>query len=348
MNVSAGLIGLNAAMPALGWLFASIILPRLHQRFSLKQILIGFILTSMVGLIGLWGLQHYNTWLWARLLFGGGIGMFFRTVEFWINAHGDHSSRGQMLGGYSACFILGIMIGSILQPELGNEGLLPFSVIFGSLVLTLIMAVSLDLTLPKRQRQTSQNTPALGRVFAVAPVALAGVQVYGFFEDVPAYLLSVYALKVGFAEDVAAYTLSAVAMGILLFSVPLGWLSDRLGRMTILIAGSFVGLSGAVLIPIMVRNATLFLVFLVIWGGAIGSIYSVSQASIGDKFNDQDLISTNASFGIIYGAAALVGPLANGLTMQLWEPNGLMLSSALTFGLFLLAIIPLHRKMAHE
>lgn len=345
MGTSSGLIGLNAAMPALGWLLASAALPRLHMRYSLPQLMIGFLVVSVLGLGGLWLFQNYSSWLFSRLLFGGGIGMFFRTVEFWINAQSEKTNRGRLFGGYSVSFILGILIGSIVQPELGSSGPIPFAVVLACLALTVSLVIPLGLSLPDRQSRSSLRAPELKQVFRIAPVALAGVLMYGFFEDVPAYLLSVYALKVGFTEEIAAYTLSSVALGILVFSVPLGWLSDRIGRTAVLNGSALVGLSGAVIIPLLQGNAIAFLGFLVLWGGAIGSIYNVSQAIIGDRFENGDLISANASFGICYAAAALIGPVANGLAMQLWEPNGLMVSSALTFGLFMLFVTPLRRKV---
>lgn len=339
LGITPGLIGLNAAMPAVGWLLASLALPKLHQKFSVSLLMLGFLAFAIIGWVGFLMSDNFLLWLFWRFLFGGGIGMFLRTSEFWINAHGGKTTRGRMLGGYLIVVMLGISLGSMLQPQLGLLEAQSGNFVLSAVGVTAIFVALLGLRLPLRQENQLSKAPQIGVVYKAAPVAMIGVLVYGYIEDVPAYLLSVYALKVGFADDIAAYTLAAVALGTVVFALPLGWLSDKIGRKPVLLASTCVGLLGAFLIPLLRFEPTLFLSFLFVWGGALGAIYNVSQAMLGDQFEELDLTAANASFGVVYALAAIVGPVVNGLAMQIWEPHGLMLSVAIAFGFLLTAVI---------
>lgn len=343
MQVASGLIGINAAMPALGWLLLTPILPRLHKRFSSKTLMIGFLCLSLLGLIGFTLSENFVWWLLCRFAFGGGLGMFFRVVEYWLNTATQKHNRGRIIGIYSFCFLFGIAVGSLLQPELGTDGIMGFIFVGVPVLFGMALIAFLPRTASKNSSETGSND-FLRKVVLVMPIAMAGVIAYGLFEDVPAYLLSVYTLKMGLGENIAAYTLSAFALGNLLFAVPLGIVSDKVGRVPVMITCALVGFSGAIFVPLSLCNSAIFLSFLVIWGGFIGALYSASLAYIGDRFSESALITANAAFGTIYAAAAMLGPILNGFAMQIWEPQGLMLACAIIFGTFLLFGLQFHRK----
>lgn len=334
MEVSAGLIGLNAAMPAIGWLILTPMLPLLHRKFSSKTLMLSFLLVALLGLVGFASVQSFAWWLGFRLAFGGGLGMFFRVVEYWLNTATHKHNRGRVIGFYSVSFLSGIAIGSLSQPSLATIGFSEFKVVGISIVLGGLLLISARL-----KSELSQNTSApfgiLRSAMVAAPLAMVGVVVYGLIEDVPAYLLSVYTLQLGLGEDIAAYTLTAFAVGNLILAIPLGILSDRIGRFSVLVTCGFVGLVGVIVVPLSTDSTTIYLALLAIWGGFVGGLYNVSLASIGDQFSEEKLIAANAAFGTIYAAAAMIGPLINGTAMQIGKPNGLMLSCAVIFGGFL-------------
>lgn len=328
---SAG-IGLNAAMPAVGWLLGSVSQPWILSKINLRKSMVLYICIGLVGLIGLGLSQSSLAWLPLRLLFGGGLGMFFRSVELWVNLTGTPLNRGRRLGVYSAIFIGGLGIGSAIQPEIGFSGGVPYVVIACLISIVGLALIVVPLKMPNKKIAFAVGVPSVSKVWMLAPFALIGTVAYGLFEDVPGYLLSVYALKLGMSEHTAAYTLTAVSIGLLLFAVPLGILSDKVGRLPVLFLSTFVCFFAAVVAPLFSSTETYFLISLMVWGGFFGVLYNTSLALIGDVFENSDTIVANSSFGMLYAGAAIVGPLLNGAAMHLWEPHGLMFSSALIFG----------------
>ena len=116
LQFSSTLIGINAAMPAFGWIIASLLIPGLQRRYSTRTLMIAFLLIATIGIVGFTFSKNYAIWLFCRFLFGGGLGMFFRTVEYQLNASVKKEKRGQMLSVYIVLFLAGIIIGSIIQP----------------------------------------------------------------------------------------------------------------------------------------------------------------------------------------------------------------------------------------
>jgi len=335
MSVGAALIGVNAAMPALGWLILTPLLPRLHQSCSAKTLMIFFLGLALLGLWGFATVEHFSWWLLFRFAFGGGLGMFFRVVEYWLNTATNPNNRGRVIGTYSTCFLFGIAVGSLLQPSLNTLQVDTFLAIGLPIFLGGLFISLLSLGCPSMP--TNQvGFRFLRTAFLTAPLAMTAVVIYGMFEDVPAYLLSVYTLQVGLGEDIAAYTLTAFALGNLIFAIPLGALSDKFGRGPIMSVCALVGLSGTIGIPFLTGSVGLYLGLIAIWGGFVGGLYNVALAYIGDNFSDDALITANTAFGTVYAAAAMLGPLVNGTAMQIWSPHGLMLSSAAIFSLFFL------------
>lgn len=339
-GLSASYIGLNAAMPAFGWLVLTPLLPRLQRRFGLKSLALFFLCCAALSVCLFWRFENYWIWLVGRFLFGGSLGMFFRVIEYWMNAIANAEKRGRLLGIYIVIFCLGIAIGSLTQPLLQTGAAAFLAIIVSAALSVVIIAAHSKLLVEPRKNSRTLN---FRDIFKLAPVALAGVVTYGLYEDIPAYLLSVYALKSGLGEAVAAYTLTAVALGNLLFPIPMGMLSDRIGRAPVLIFCVALSFLGTVVLPFAAGNPSLFLALLVPWGGCAGSIYCVSLAMIGDHFDENQLIGANAIFGTFYAAAALLGPLFNGTAMSLLEPNGLMVGAGVIFGGFLIYLLLIRR-----
>lgn len=339
LQFSSSLIGLNAAMPALGWILASLVVPKFHVRYGSRTLMLFFISIAMIGLIGFTFTSQYVSLLLCRILFGGGLGMLFRTVEYRLNASATKENRGRLFSIYIILFLLGIVVGSLLQPALGLDSLVPYVFIFACLFVSAILIFYSNYSVDVGQNGTSDIslfTSAIKIFYAATPIAVGGALVYGLIESIPAYLMPVYALKSGFDDASAAYTLTAFAAGNILLAFPLGILSDKLGRLVVIIGCVVVSVLCFSLLPMLVQNLKLFYLTLFMIGGCIVGLYSSSLALIGDHFSESELISINASFGVVYAIGSLFGPLIHGFAMNIYEPNGMIVTVSLVFFLFLI------------
>lgn len=345
-GTSGALIGLNAAMPALGWFLGSFLLPKLQSRLSMPVLLV----LSLVAAIATWSIFFVASeyWLWTpiRFLFGGAVGLFFRAIEFGINTISTENSRGRVFSIYTIIFGLGIALGALLQPLLSDSPVIAFTAV--SIGFVIAIYFSLGWHIPSETRFEPSHLSTWKLVAGRAPLPLLVACVYGYLEDIPAYLLSVYAMRKGLDVDIASYTLAAAAIGSVTLPFPLGVYSDKFGRRRGLAAAAVGAFIFTVAMPWTVFSPFLFLGVIGIWGGFVASLYSIALAMIGDQWQRSGLVTANAAFGATYAAGGLVGPLVNGMSIDAMASEGLIVSASIAIAVLLLvfAAIPLHKRMA--
>ncbi len=338
-GVSGAWIGLNAAMPALGWIIGAALLPWLQIRLAMafKRLVQVVLAIAIVALVGLRFADGYAEMTALRFLFGGAIGVVFRCIEFWINDVSTNEERGRNLGTYNILFMIAIIVGSLLQPALGRDGW----VAFGPPVLLLVaglVLVELWSGEPAPVIDLAAPPAALGIVLLV-PVALATVLAYGLFETVPTSLMQVYLVRNHLGDATAAYALTAVAAGSLVLQYPIAALSDRIGRaLPLLLCACVVSMTSAA-IPSTLNNEALLLAVVALWGGAGLTSYSLALAMIGDRFKGGRLVVANAAFGVVYAVGSIVGPLLNGFAIDQLETHGLMVSLATIYATLTILVV---------
>ncbi|MFD2173429.1 MFS transporter [Rhodobacter lacus] len=342
MGASTRLIGLSAAMPALGWLAGVPFLPMLLRRAALDRLGPGLLAVALLA----WGMMAISDdpWVWvaARFLFGGALGLIYRLIEYWLTCTAPEARRGRVIGLYNATFLSGIILGSALQPLIGT-GASGFGVV--ALLLGLVAgAFARNRFLSAPTVDLRWHPRDLAPPVRLAPLAMAAALVYAMFEDIPAYLLSLFALHSGMGAGVAALTLSVCALGALLGTVPVGMLSDRIGRRPVLILSAGVGLVGALGLPFLATaSATLFLAGLFVWAFGIEGIFGVSLALLADRFGGEDLLRANVTYGMVYAAGALIGPIYAATLMQAMDPQGVFLAAGLLFATLIVVALPRRR-----
>jgi len=336
---SATMIGLNTAAAGLASIAAAPIATPLGARFGVVPTLA---VSMFVGALSFMGF-HYATefWMWfpLRAVLHIALTIVFILSEYWINVSAPPRRRGMVLGIYATMLSLGFALGPWIFAQIGSQGVRPFAVAFG-----LVMAGMLPVLIAWRQspripRGGSGDGNRFLRYIWLVPTATAAVFVFGAVETGGFALFPLYASKIGYPEADAALLLSMIGLGNVLFQVPLGMLSDRIGdRRRVLVACAVAGLAGMVLMPFVAQNWTLMAALLLIWGGAVAALYTVGLAHLGSQLHGRDLASANAAFVFCYGIGMLAGPQMIGLGLDAFGPPGFGWTIAAFFAAYLLLI----------
>lgn len=336
-GVSGVLIGLNAAMPALGWFLGSFLLPVMQSRTSIRAILVGSLVGAGVAWVAFAVVADYWAWTPIRFVFGGAIGLFFRSIEFGLNAVTADAHRGRVFGWYSLAFGAGLAVGAALEPLVSADRMLPWIVPPAFFVAAVPVAA-----MWRGDRRAASERPTFSGWVATlreAPVPMVAGLVYGFGEAVPAYLLSIYALRNGFGAEVAAHTLSAAALGSITLPLALGVLADRGGRRGSLVAAAGLAAVTAAAIPFASGAVAAFLGLVTATSGFSSAIYAIALALIGERWPAQGLNTANAAFGASYALGGLIGPLVNGAAIDTLSSQGLMVSAAVAPALLAIYVV---------
>lgn len=331
-GVSGQSIGLNTAMAALGVLVITPLVPRALRILGTRQFILISLVVSTAALLALKWTNNYYAWFPLRFLLGGATAGLFVVSEAWINQLADDGSRGRLMGTYAACLSAGFATGPILIQFLGIDGWAPF--IAGAGLFTAAGIVILLAGTQTPDFGKSENNGFLP-FLRIAPIAIIAGLLYGAVETGAFGLLPPYGVRIGLTEAIAAGLLSAVAAGNILLQYPIGWLADRTSPVKVMVLCAVLGVAGSLSLPFAIGSAAVWPI-LVVWGGTITGLYTISLMILGRRFRGGELAAANAALIFAYGFGALAGPVALGGAMDLFDPHGFAVALALIFAAFLL------------
>ncbi len=333
-HADATLNGLNAASAFLGVIIGPLLAPRAVRLIGIRNLLLACYAADIVLTLSLKTLNSVGDWFVLRMLLGLSGSSIFAVSEAWINQLAGDAGRGRIIGFYAAALAAGFGIGPLILSLTGIAGWSPFianAAITASAALPLLGVGDASRSFG-RERGASPLT-----MFLRAPLILGAVAIFAMYEAALMTLLPIWGVRIGLDERLAAATLSAVFFGSIVLQVLIGWLSDRISRITTLRLCAAIGLAGALLIAGITTSLPMLYASLFIWGGVASGIYPVALSMAGDRFRGTELVTVNAAMIIAYGLGALAGPPLGGVAMDAWNAPGLFWVFTLLFTALLVA-----------
>src|SRR5690554_2329944 len=260
-----------------------------------------------------------SLWVWLAFRFVAGMAMVtqFMVIESWLNEQTENHTRGVTFAFYMLVSGLGTVLGQLaltLFPDLNYEPLVFVSICF---VMSLV-----PVTLTRRIHPALQvPAPLALRYFASrVPMSLITLFVAGLITGSFYGLAPVYALKQGLSSNqVAVFLAASVAAG-LMSQWPLGWLADRINRVSMIRFNSLLLL----LIGIPLWGWLQFPFWaLVVFASVLGvlqfTLYPLATAFANDNVDPDRRVGLSAVGYIVYGLGACAGPLISGLLMRKFD-----------------------------
>ncbi len=294
------------------------------------------IVTAAVLLHGL--TESLQVWLSLRVVVGLGMMSMYMVVESWLNEQSTSDERGMVFSGYMMASYLGMVLGQLVlaaMPDL-NINLLLFVALCFALCL---VPVALTRRIhpeplhpaPLEPRYFLQRVP-----LSMLTSIVAGAMVGAFYGLAP-----LYASRIGLPTQMIGLFMATCIVAGLLVQGPLGWLSDRLDRPSLIRVGS------ALLMLIALPQAIftdLPIVFIFI-GGSLScmllfSLYPLAVAFANDNIEAEKRVSLTAVLLTTFGIGASISPLLIGVLMKSFGPNMLYVSLSLFAMLIVIRVRP--------
>jgi MFS family permease len=313
------LIGLNAAMHAVGVLAMAPFLPRLAARFGTRPLMIVAMVAAGLVLAGFPLLPAVAVWFALRLLLGMASEVIFVLTETWTNDLADAATRGRTMAIYTAVLSAGFAGGPAIVAFAGSG---PTAYLIGAgLALAAIAPIAWRGIVPPRPLAPS-TTPA--HVYLrLAPLAIATTVLNAAVECAGLSFMPIYAQERGWTEQEGLQLISTLMVGAIALQLPIGWLADKVSPRALVIALSTVAAATAFVWPWIFATPALAYALVFVWGGLFVGIYTVMLAIVGSRFSGTELVGVYAVMGSAWGVGALVGPLGAGVAMQLSPSYGL-------------------------
>jgi len=334
-GISSTWIGINTAFWGLSSLAITPFVSRIAARLGTAQALALSIL-ALAAALPLFYLSPFWLWFPLRLVAGAALTTTFVLSEFWINVAAPPGKRGVVMGIYATVLSIGFAMGPVILYFTGTHGMVPFVVGAAVLAVGTLPVLSALGVAPKL---TDGHRTSFVRFLFLAPVATGAALLFGAIESGAFSLLPLYGQRVGHARDVVIMLGIGVTIGNILLQMPMGLLSDRIDRRKLLFAIASFGLLGAGLLPVVSADFWPFMLALTIWGGVVGSLYTVGLAHLGSRFTGEDLAAANAAFIFCYSLGGLVGPATIGAAMDAYDPQGFAVAVACFFAAYLVLVV---------
>lgn len=340
-GVSGTLNGLNATGLYIGTLLVSPFMEAPLRKFGYKPVIIAGGLIVIISLLSfpLW--KSVVFWFVLRLFIGIGDHALHFATQTWVTSTVSPDKLGRSISIYGLSVGVGFAVGPLFVPLVNiNEGL-PFLISAALTCCAWALVFTLKNDLPEVMVGTAQAGNFGKRIKAtiiVAWIALLGPFAYGFLESSLNAMFPVYALRNGIPLTMVSLIIPAFAFGGIISQVPLGILSDKIGRRPVLLIGLGGGMLAFLGSAMFSAHALAIMALFFVGGMFSGSLFSLGVAYMADLTPKHLLPTGNLLCGIFFSFGSLTGPILGGVVLENFQQSYLFLFGPFLGILFLLTL----------
>lgn len=306
----------------LGFLGGSRLAPKMIRRVGHVRVFsaLGSMISAVLILYPM--LIDWTAWALMRVLIGFCFSGIYVTAESWLNNTASNETRGQALSAYMIVQMLGIIASQGLL-AMGDPGGFGLFIIPSVLVSMAFMPILLaDTPAPTFDEIKPMSFLQL---FRTSPLGCAGMLLTGGVFSAMFGMASVYGAMSAMTISQIAIFVAAMYVGGLVLQYPIGWLSDRMDRRSLILwmsAAGAVVMAVAAVVPLPFNLEVLVAALL---GGIINPLYSLLIALTNDYLTKEQMPGASAGLIFLNGFGAIFGPLVAGWLMGVIGPKGYFL-----------------------
>lgn len=277
--------------------------------------------------------------MWCAVRFAGGFCFagLFTVMEAWLNSGVGNKDRARVLAIYRMVDIGSVTGAQFLIPIFGAGGFAIFAVMSMMITFSLVPVSLADRSNPAPPEDVKLDLP---RVWRISPLGSIGCIAVGVTNSAFRTLSPVYAEEIGMSVADVVTFVSVGIFGGALIQYPLGHLSDRRDRRSVLLATTCCAMLAALALAFVAR-ADPFLNFVIvfIFGSFAMPLYSLSAAHANDRADKGEFVLINAALMLFYSVGAIGGPIAASAVMQYFGPSALFVFSATVYAVLIVVIL---------
>jgi MFS family permease len=283
-----------------------------------------------------------NPLVWAamRLVSGLCFAGIYVVAESWLNDRASRANRGRLLAVYMLVLYLGLGAAQFLLIVSNPLTPGPFMLVSVLISLAMVPIMVSAQQLPERSVPRKVGLPDLYRN---SPLGVVGVTVSGLISATIFSMGPVFARLDGLGTTQVATFMAVSILAAAVSQYPVGRLSDRMDRRTVIAAVCTLAtlVAGAIVaFPAMPHAA--FLTLAALFSGLVLTLYSLSISHVNDKLEPAQMVAASSALLLLNGTAASIGPVLTGGLMATFGPRAYFATLATLTGV--LAVYDLWRK----
>jgi MFS family permease len=317
-------IGLTGSAYFLGFIVGCLTVSKMLATAGYIRVFLCFASLAACVLLLLETTTSLLIWILLRFITGWCLAAIYATTESWLNEHSENQNRGKILSIYVVVTLVGMSMGQILL------GLIPMEELFmiGALIM-LIAILPIGLFCEESKVAITGVSPGFVKLKELSRLAVAGVLIGGIVTGSIWTLAPVMGEARGLSNAGIGIMMNAIILGGALLQLPIGLVSDWLGRPVTVLGVSLLSICSAGALFFVSDGSTgiqLFLVFL--FGGGTLTLYAVCAAEAHDH-STLSRVETSALLLLVSGLGSIVGPVVVGWLLQ-YTADALLIVSGLS------------------
>ncbi|KZD03918.1 MFS transporter [Oceanibaculum pacificum] len=334
---SPSTVGLLMAGYFAGFIIGCVIAPRIVRRVG--HIRAFAVFAAVAASVILLHALIVDPLAWTLLRGANGICLagLYMIIESWLNERSPNELRGSVISIYRIVDLTATTGGLILLTLADPMGFPLFCLVA---ILICLGLVPVALTRTMAPAPVEQVQIRLRRLYRLSPLGVIGCLGFGVASGAFWGMGPVYAQAGGLPLDDVAYFMAAMMIGGAIAQWPIGWLSDKFDRRTVLTVVLFLAsAAGLALVLIFGQSPRIMLAGAALFGATMIPIYSLCIAHANDFMQPSDFVEGSSGLLLVNGIGAVIGPLAGSALMEAAGPRYLFAFTAVVHaavGLFAL------------
>jgi MFS family permease len=280
-------------------------------------------------------------WAVLRGIAGLSFAAIYVVAESWLNDRSTRATRGTLLAVYMAVLYVGLGSSQFLLIPTDPHTTAPFmlaAILIALAIVPIVIAAQSapEIALPQkvRYRDLYRDSP-----LGVVAVTVAGMVTSNVYSMGP-----VYARLSGLGTSGVATFMGVSVLAAVLMQYPVGRLSDRLDRRTV-IAGICILATVSAAVPAGFRALphSLVLWLAAVFSGLAFTLYSLGVSHVNDHLEPAQMVAASGALLRLNGIGAALSPVVVGALIAHFGPPAYFAALASLTGL--LSIYDLWRKM---
>jgi sugar lactone lactonase YvrE/predicted MFS family arabinose efflux permease len=323
LGFSGSTMGAIMSAYFLGFVVATYWCPRIVERAGHVRAFSAFAATGAAAVLLHTLTTSAASWMVLRFVTGATVVGLYMVIESWLNERSSNDNRGRVFAVYQVISLLALGAGQYLLLLPTAEPLAPFIVAGALFSIGLVPVV---LTRVEHPRPISAVRLDLRKLWGISPLSVAGTFLVALGNSALMTIGPAFGQRLGFDTLDVVLFMSLVFAGGVALQWPIGHLSDRWDRRTVILLVSLGGAALAILAWLFVDvMLAVFLFAMCGYGGAAFTLYPLCIANANDHSESQSFVATASGLLLIYGIGAAIGPLVAGGLLEALGPASLPL-----------------------
>lgn len=306
----------------LGFLFGSWAAPKMIRQVGHVRVFaaLGSLISAILVIYPVY--PDWIVWTLLRVLAGFCFSGIYITAESWINNTASNDTRGQALSAYMIVQMIGIIASQVFLNLPDPSGFALF--ILPSVLVSLAFLPILLAPTPAPAFDSTRRV-SFTRLFRISPLGCVGMLLTGGVFSAMFGMASVWGAQNGLTLSQISIFVGALYVGGLVLQYPIGWVSDRMDRRTLIMglsAVATVAMLGAAFLPLPFPALVGVAMIL---GGITNPVYALLIAYTNDFLPRDQMAGASAGLIFLNGFGAVFGPTATGWMMEKMGPSGFFL-----------------------